>query len=221
MKKETKKERKKEKRETTNQLLKLILPSKGINFFVMTILILGILSGAIFLMMSSEVDKNSVIEQIESFFLSVDKGSIDNGLALRNSLIINYVFVGVIFVMGLSMIGIIVNIFLTYIKGFLVGFSIASIVLTYSYKGLPAVILYTFPTQVFNVIVVSVLAIYSIMFALNLLKIIVSKKNTNNRFMLKKYMVIFMFCIILSFISSLLEVYFFPNVLKLFISIYS
>ena len=86
---------------------------------------------------------------------------------------------------------------------------------------LPAVILYTFPTQVFNVIVVSVLAIYSIMFALNLLKIIVSKKNTNNRFMLKKYMVIFMFCIILSFISSLLEVYFFPNVLKLFISIYS
>lgn len=202
------------------KLRDLILPKKRINFFVGTILMLGIISGSIFLMMSNETDKNSVIAQIQNFFTSISNNSIDNGLALRNSLIINYIFVGVIWLLGLSMIGIIANIFLTYIKGFLVGFSISSIFLTYGYKGILATILYTFPSQVLNIIVVSVLSIYSIMFAENLFGIIFSKKANNNRLMLKKYVVILMICVIISFVSSLLEVYLFPNLLKMVISFY-
>lgn len=202
------------------KLKELILPHKKINFFVTTILILGVLSGSIFLMMSNDADKSSVIAQIQSFFTNISEGSIDNGLALRNSLIINYIFVGLIWILGLSMVGIIVTVFLTYIKGFLVGFSIASIILTYGYKGVLASVLYTFPSQIFNIVVVIVLTIYSIMFTHNLFRIIVSKKNMNNRLMLKKYFVILMFCVIVSFVSSVLEVYLFPNILKLIIGFY-
>lgn len=202
------------------KLRDLILPNKKINIFAMTVLMLGIISGSIFLMVSNESDKASVISQIQTFFENISNNSINNGLALKNSLIINYLFVGVIWILGLSMIGIIVNIFLTYIKGFLVGFSISSIFLTYGYKGVLAAILYTFPTQILNIIVVIVLSIYSIMFAQNLLQIIMIKKNTTNRLMLKKYLVILMLCIILSFISSLLEVYVFPNILKLVVKYY-
>lgn len=201
------------------KLRDLILPNKTINFFIITILILGIISGSIFLMISNETDKSSVITQIETFFKNISNNSIDNGLALKNSLIINYLFVGAIWILGLSMIGVIANIFLTYIKGFLVGFSISSIFLTYGYKGFLAALLYTFPSQLLNIIVVSILSIYSIMFAKNLFQIIISKQN-NNRLMLKKYLVILMMCIILSFISSLLEVYIFPNILKLVIKYY-
>lgn len=201
------------------KLRNLIFPNKKINFFIVTILILGIISGSIFLMISTETDKTSVITQIQAFFKNISNNSINNGLALRNSLIINYLFVGTIWILGLSMIGIIANIFLTYIKGFLVGFSISSIFLTYGYKGILAALLYTFPSQILNIIVVSILSIYSIMFAKNLLQIIISKQN-NNRLMLKKYTVILMLCIILSFISSLLEVYVFPNILKLVIKYY-
>ena len=218
MKKDIKKQTKLEKKKEP-KLRDLVLPNKKINFFVTTILLLGILSGAIFLMISNETDKTSVITQIQTFFNNIANHSIDNGLALKNSLIINYIFVGSIWLLGLSMIGIIFNIFLTYIKGFLVGFSISSIILTYGSKGILASVLYTFPSQIFNIIVVIILSIYSIMFANNLLHIITSKKG-NNRLMLKKYIVILMFCIILSFLSSLLEVYVFPNILKLIISIY-
>lgn len=210
------------KKRTKNKtkLRDLILPNKKINYFIITILILGIISGSIFLMVSTETDKTSVITQIQTFFKNISTNSIDNGLALKNSLIINYLFVAAIWILGLSMIGIIINIFLTYIKGFLVGFSISSIFLTYNYKGILATLLYTFPSQILNIIVVSILSIYSIMFSKNLLQIIISKKNTNNRLMLKKYIVILMLCIILSFISSLLEVYIFPNLLKLVIKYY-
>lgn len=206
--------------EKKKKLRDLILPSKKINFFIVTIMLLGILSGSIFLMMSNEVDKNSVIQQIQNFFMNVSKGDVDNGLAFRNSLIINYIFVGVIWILGLSMIGIIANVFLTYIKGFLVGFSVSSLFLTYGYKGILATLLYTFPSQILNIIVVMVLSIYSIMFANQLIQMIFSKKSTNNRVMLKKYFVILMFSIIVSFVSSLLEVYVFPNILKLVVSVY-
>ena len=169
-------------------------------------------------MISNETDKTNVITQIQTFFKNISNNSIDNGLALKNSLIINYLFVGTIWILGLSMIGIIANIFLTYIKGFLIGFSIASIFLTYGYKGFLASLLYTLPSQILNIIVVSILSIYSIMFAKNLLQIITSKHT--NCLILKKYSVILIFCIIISFISSLLEVYLFPNLLKLVIKYY-
>ena len=202
------------------KLKELIFPNKKINFFVTTILLLGIISGSIFLVMSNELDKNSVITQIQTFFQNISTNQIDNGLALKNSLIINYLFVGSIWLLGLSMIGIIANIFLTYLKGFLVGFSISSIFLTYGSKGVLAALLYTVPSQILNILTTMMLSIYSIMFASNLFQIIISKKNNNNRLMLKKYSVILMLCIIISFISSLLEVYVFPNILKLVISFY-
>ena len=167
------------------KLKELILPNKKINFFIMTIIVLGIISGSIFLIMLSKTDKNSIIFQIQTFFQNVAKGKIDNGLALRNSLIINYLFIAIIWILGFSLIGILINIFLTYIKGFIVGFSISSLFLTYGYKAVLASILYSFPSQILNIIVVSILSIYSIMFSQNILKIIVSKKGSN-RLMLKK-----------------------------------
>lgn len=207
---------------TNNQpkLINLILPNKKTNFFIITTMILGIISGSIFLITLNDADKTHVITQIATFFTNISNNSINHGLALKNSLIINYLFVGIIWILGLSIIGIIINIFLTYIKGFLVGFSISSIFLTYSQKGLLAAILYTLPVQVINIIVISIISIYSIMFSTNLLQIITSKTNNNNRIMLKKYTVILILCIILSFISSLLETYLFPTLLKLIIKYY-
>ena len=201
------------------KLKEIILPNKKFNYFVASIILLGIISGSIFLMLSTTLDKNSVIKTITAFFTSISKNTIDNGLAFKNSLIINYLFTGLIFIFGLSMIGVVFNIFIAYLKGFLVGFSIASIFLSYKLKGFLAVLLYTFPSQILNLLTVFLLSIYSIMFSSYCFKIIFAKKKTHQR-MLKKYLVILMFCIILSFISSILEVYLFPKILKLFISLY-
>ena len=197
----------------------IILPNKSINYFVMTVMMFGMISGSIFLMMLSKSDKGLVTEQIGNFFEKVSNGSIQYGLALKNSLIFNYLFVFIIWGLGLSMIGLIVNIFITYIKGFLVGFSVSSIFLTYGFKGIPASIIYVFPSQVFSIIVVSVLSIYSIMFSFSLLRVIFSKRG-NHKVMIKRYLIILMMAIVVCFISSLLEVYAFPNILKLFVKIY-
>lgn len=202
------------------RLSDIILPSKKINYFVVTILLFGVISGSIFLVILDSGDKSGTVLQIQTFISNLSNNKVDGGLALRSSLIINYIFVGLIWGLGLSIIGIIFNIFLTYIKGFVVGFSVASIFATYNYKGILMALLYLFPHQILNVIVVCVLTIYSIMFSLNLLEIIVTKKVKKNYNMLKRYVVILLFSIIISFISSLLEVYLFPNLLKIIIDLY-
>ncbi len=202
------------------KLSDIILPSKKINYFVVTILLFGVISGSIFLVILDSGDKSGTVLQIQTFISNLSNNKVDGGLALRSSLIINYIFVGLIWGLGLSIIGIIFNIFLTYIKGFVVGFSVASIFVTYNYKGILMALLYLFPHQILNVIVVCVLTIYSIMFSLNLLEIIVTKKVKKNYNMLKRYVVILLFSIIISFISSLLEVYLFPNLLKIIIDLY-
>lgn len=203
------------------KLSNIILPSKKINYFVITILLFGVISGSIFLIVLNDTDKSNAILQIETFISNIDGNKIDNGLALKNSLIINYIFVGLIWGLGLSIIGVIFNIFLTYIKGFIIGFSISSIFLTYKYKGILMGLLYIFPHQIINIIVVCILTIYSIMFSHNLLTIIVSKSVKKNRLMLKKYVIILVFSVIASFISSILEIYMFPNLLKVIISLYT
>ena len=201
------------------RLRELILPNKKLNYFAGMIILLGVLSGSIFLMLSSATDKNNVIKQIEVFFTNISKDNINSGLAFKNSIIINYLFIFFIWLFGLSMVGVFFNIFIAYLKGFLVGFSISSLFLTYQVKGFLGVIFYTFPSQILNLLVVYLLTIYSLMFSSHLFKIVLSKKG-NNRRMLKKYLIILMFCIILSFLSSVLEVYVFPKILKMFISVY-
>ena len=138
-------------------------------------------------------------------------------MALKNSLIINYLFVIFIWGLGLSVMGVVVNIFLTFIRGFLVGFSVSAIFLAYGYKGILPSILYVLFGQVLNVIVVIVLSVYSIMFAKNLLDIII---NRSSKLILKRYVVILVLAIFISFISSLIEVYVFPNILRLIVRYY-
>ena len=201
------------------KLSDIILPSKRINYFVVTIMILGVISGSIFLISLNSTDKINTINQIQTFISNVNNNNINNGLAFRNSLITNYVFDGLIWIFGLTIIGIVFNIFLTYIKGFIVGFSVSSIILSYKYKSIPFTLLYVFPCQIFNIFVICMLTIYSIMFTKNLLYVIVSKKGNNN-LMFKRYFVIFIICIMISFLSSLLEIYLFPNMLKIIINFY-
>ena len=156
------------------KILSLVLPNKGINIFVCTTLILGIISGSIFLVISDASDKASVISQIENFILNVFNNNIDIGLALKNSLIINYLFVVGIFILGFSMVGIILGIFLLYLKGFLFGFSLASIFLTYKFKGVLVGILYAFPSGILNILLTILITIYSIMFSKYLFRVIMS-----------------------------------------------
>ena len=204
-----------------SKIKSIIFPSKKINFFVIAILFLGIISGAIFSNIIDLNDQKLVIEKIQTLITNINTQSIDSIQAFKNSIIINSSYMLIIWILGMTIIGILFNIFLLYLKGFIVGFSLASFIITYSYKGIILSILYTLFGQILNIIVIMILTIYSIMFTTNLLKQIIKNKQSNNLAKtFKNYLIILLITIIITIISSISETFLFPTLVKLIIKLF-
>jgi len=202
------------------EISKLVIPNKKINYFTLSIMILGFLCGCIFLIILSKEDKTNVINQITNYFTQINNNTFNNGLALKNNLIINYIYLFSIWLLGLSIIGIFINIFIIYIKGFVVGFTISSMMITYSVKGIISSLIYLIFSQLINMMTITIIGIYSFMFSIHLFKLIFNKKKDNGRNMMKKYFIILIFCIILTFITSVIESYILPIIIKSIISLF-
>lgn len=204
-----------------NRGLAIILPNKKINIFVMFIIILGIISGSIFLVVLKNTDKTLIINRIESFMNNINTNNVNNIVAFKNVIIENLIFVLLIWILGMSIIGIIFNIFLIYLKGFIIGFSLSSFFFVYKYKGLLAGFIYAFPTSIINIIVSLILGVYSILFTINLWKIIfLREKNSDMKRFLKKYLIILIISLFLILISSITEGFLIPSLLKLVIKVF-
>ena len=199
----------------------IIFPSKKINFTVITILFLGVISGAIFSNTIDLNDKKLVIDKIQLFTSNINTQSINTIESFKNSILTNLTYSIIIWILGMTIIGIIINIFLLYLKGFIFGFTLSAFILTYSYKGIILSVLYTLFGQLLNLIVIIILSIYSIMFTYNFIKqIIKSKYNLNIPKYFKNYSLIFLITIIISLISSVSESFIFPTLIKIIIKLF-
>ena len=203
-----------------NKVRDLVFPYKKINYFMIGIIILGIISGAIFFTIINNSDKDLVFKQISSFINSINTGTIDNGLALKNSIFSNGILVIIIWILGMSVIGMFINIFLVYVKSFILGFSISSIIGLYGFKGILLSFIYTFLGQVFDLIAIFIIGIYSVIFSIYIIKLIVQKKGNNNRTMIKRYIIMFIISLVLIVFAGILESYFLPAFMKLIIRLY-
>ena len=204
-----------------NSGLALILPNKKLNLFVIFIVILGIISGSLFLMVLNDNDKSEVINEISTFMANINTNNINNLNSFKNSLIEGMILIILSWILGMSIIGVIFNIFFTYMKSFIIGFSISSFILVYKYKGILSSLIYVIPSQLINILIILILGVYTLLFSKYLFKMIFLKDKTVNlgKFF-KKYVLVFGICIILCVISSLCEAYLLPSLLKVMIKLF-
>ena len=204
-----------------NSGLALILPNKKVNLFVIFIVILGIISGSLFLMVLNDNDKSEVINEISTFMTNINTNNINNLNSFKNSLIEGMILIILSWILGMSIIGVIFNIFFIYMKSFIIGFSISSFILVYKYKGILSSLVYTIPSQLINILIILILGVYTLLFSKYLFKMIFLKDKTVNlgKFF-KKYVLVFGICIILCLVSSLCEAYLLPSLLKVMIKLF-
>jgi stage II sporulation protein M len=204
-----------------NSGLALILPNKKVNLFVIFIVVLGIISGSLFLMVLNENDKSEVINEISTFMTNINTNNINNLNSFKNSLIEGMILIILSWILGMSIIGVIFNIFFIYMKSFTIGFSISSFILVYKYKGILSSLIYVIPSQLINILIILILGVYTLLFSKYLFKMIFLKDKTVNlgKFF-KKYVLVFGICIILCVISALCEAYLLPSLLKVMIKLF-
>lgn len=204
-----------------NSGLALILPNKKVNLFVIFIVVLGIISGSLFLMVLNENDKSEVINEISTFMTNINTNNINNLNSFKNSLIEGMILIILSWILGMSIIGVIFNIFFIYMKSFTIGFSISSFILVYKYKGILSSLVYTVPSQLINILIILILGVYTLLFSKYLFKMIFLKDKTVNlgKFF-KKYVLVFGICILLCLMSALCEAYLLPSLLKVMIKLF-
>ena len=204
-----------------NSGLALILPNKKVNLFVIFIVILGIISGSLFLMVLNDNDKSEVINEISTFMTNINTNNFNNLNSIKNSLIEGMILIILSWILGMSIIGVIFNIFFIYMKSFIIGFSISSFILVYKYKGILSSLIYVIPSQLINILIILILGVYTLLFSKYLFKMIFLKDKTVNlgKFF-KKYVLVFGICILLCVISALCEAYLLPSLLKVMIKLF-
>ena len=202
-----------------DKLFSTIRFDKRYVFFCIILVLIGIISGSLFIVILNSSDKNLVIEYIESFIDSIKNNNFDYINTFKNSLIINYIIVFIISILGFTYFLVPVNILILFYKSFIIGFSLSSFILTYKIKGLLLSIVYIFPHLIINILLFSILTAFTLKLSIKMINHIIKKKEVNMRAYFNKYLYTFIFVIFLITITSVYESFIAPILLKLVVNI--
>ena len=181
------------------------------------ILIVGIIAGIIFLILTSKIDKLIIKTEITDFFelLSNNKSaSLEN---LINSFKYNMTYIIIITISSIIYVLSPLILFMNFYKGMLIGFLISSIIMNYKIKGILYSILIIFPHHILMCLTIIIYSSIMIHFSYKLIKGTYKNENINLKIFIKKIGIIFLSGTILSLTASLLEIYISPLLIKLFI----
>ena len=190
--------------------------SKKIMTFLTIIVIFGIISGSFLSVILNSQDKQLVTDNIKNFIESISFNNID---ILKNTLLVNILLIVSIWILGISVIGLIIVIILVFWKSFTLGFTISSFILTYNLKGLLLALIYIFPHLIINLLVIMYLGSYALKFSILIIKCMFSKVNLNLKKLMLSYSKVLLFSLIIIIITSLIEAFVTPYLLKLIVPI--
>lgn len=194
-----------------------VLQQKRIYIFLIALIIVSLIAGILFYFAISKEDKLLVNNELVNFFSSIKSGTGINYLSsLFNSLITNLVYILLIWLLGISIIGLPVILFMLAIKGFIVGFSISSIIASYGLKGILGAFVYSFPHSFIFLLLLILLGFYSISFCIKLFKYLFLKQMINFKDAMRRYLKILLITCIVAIFISLYETFIATYFIKLF-----
>lgn len=194
-----------------------IIRQKKFYVFLIALLVVGFISGAIFVLFLNDADKKDITNEIINFFnLVKTSAGINYSKSLISTFSINLLYIFLIWLLGISLIGFPIIIGLLFIKSFIIGFSFSSIIFTYGFKGIIGGFLYIFPHHIIMLILYLLLGFYSLSFCYKLFSHLFLKQTINFRYGMNRYMKILLLCTIVTILLSLYEVFISTYLMKLF-----
>lgn len=198
-----------------NKLKKIIKYDKKIMMLLNIIALTGIIAGSVFVVILNKNDKSLVVNSIKDFFNNLLNSKFDYIATLKNTLFVNLIFSGLIWIIGISVIGVMITILIIFYKSFTLGFTVASIIYTYSIKGSILALFYVFPHLILNILIFLYLGSYSIKLSVILIKAILKKQNLNFKEFINSYLKVLLISIIFIIISSIYETFISSYILRI------
>ena len=189
--------------------------NKRLFLFLIVLLLIGITFGSIFITILEENDRTLVYNSLKDFFENIKGQKLDYFSSLKNSMLINLLTIFIIWLLGISVIGIPILIIIFFSKAFTIGFIIGSIIAKYGMVGCLLSIAYTFPHAFIFLLALAYLLMYSLSFSFKIIEAITKKKNLDFKILMNQYSKILFFTFTVGVICSLLEVFISPNFINI------
>lgn len=194
-----------------------IFNNKSFLIFLISLFLIGLIIGIIFFKFLDSNDISKIKDNVNnSLTLPTNYNYLNNlFLNLKDNISLNLF----IFILGISVIGILLILFLYFSEAFSLGFCLASLVNTYKIKGIIASFCYLFPGKILYLINIFLLTFFSVKFSFKLIQYIFLKKDTNLQEEFKKYVKKILICIAISIVIAFISVFIDPFLIKLWTSI--
>ena len=180
-----------------------------IYLFMCILLLTGIIFGALLVNSMNFIQKQDLFFYLERFFNhTLDEQDVDRFMVWKDSFYFHLKYLLLLFVLGLSVIGLPVIWILLFIKGLVIGFSVGFIVNQLGSEGLLFSTLTIAPHNLIAIPIYIFAGTMAMIFALFSLRKIFSRRNVDSLWQpFVNYIVIFSILIIVSIGASFVEVY--------------
>lgn len=188
----------------------------SIFLFIVILFLMGVIFGAIVVNSMSITQKEDLFYYLSQFFGQILNGKVaENNDLFTQSFLHNSKFIGLIWILGISIIGLPVILILLFIKGLVVGFTVGFLVSQLGFKGFLLAFVSILPQNLIIIPVFILMAALSVIFSLRMIKKQFFK--TYGQPILpffKNYIITFVVAVILISAASGVEAYVSPWLMK-------
>ena len=176
-------------------------------YLLLSILVLGIIFGIIFINIINDVDKLLIKNEIKDFISVINTSKTSILSSLLNAFTSNLILYFIVWCSGFIFILMPISYFIVFYKGFLLGFLSASLVYIFKLKGLLYTLVFIFPHEILNILFMVFFVFVISKFSKKFILVIFKDNNYDLRVLIKKYFLLLLGIIIVCIILALLEVF--------------
>ncbi len=181
---------------------------------IFVICIVAFIIGVLLPSILNEENRKIIQTSLNSFFDTIKNNQLKTNELLFKTLTSNIIIDLILWLLGISIIGIPIVIILLGYKSLSLGFTISSIISTYKLNGVIKALIYIIP-NIINLFIFFVISYYSISFSLMLFNYLFRKKEYNKRIIVNRYLKLLVISIIILIFSSVIETYVIPKLFSL------
>ncbi len=194
---------------------KELFRTRKLLLFLVSVVGIGFVLGLLFISILSDENKELIRSSITSFFEMINANKNNYLKDFISDFSSNLGISLIIWLVGISIIGILIVTGIIFFKSFILGFSFSSIIYTLGFKGFLLAIIYIIP-EVISLFITFVLVYYAISFSIILFNYLFKKKEIVRTLIVRRYIKVLVIVIIGIIFNSLLRILIIPNILRLF-----
>jgi stage II sporulation protein M len=188
---------------------------KSLYIFVTVLFMTGVVFGAAIVNALEPAQKEGLLGYLNYFFQGLQQNTIaDPGIAFQHSLGDHLKTIGLMWILGLSVIGIPLLLILIFLKGLVIGFTVGFLVNQLSWKGLWFAFMAVVPQNLLVIPAMLIVTVAGIRFSVQLVKnrLISHRGSIYPQFV--AYSILVTIMAVMMFLSSTFEAYVSPTLMK-------